>query len=181
MNIFVLDPAPQVAARNLCDKHVVKMIVESAQMMSTAHRVLDGEPTTRVTKTGRNVKHWDHSNQMLCLATMVHHPCTQWVMRTNKNYLWLYQHASAMLMEYNLRYHKIHAMEKLISVHLSSCPKNIPLGDLTPFAQAMPDKYRSEDAVTAYRNYYLGDKARFAKWKNVQAPNWWIEGVQIGE
>ncbi len=56
------------------------------------------------------------------------------------------------------------------AVHHSSTTSS-----LTPFAQAMPDQYRCEDAVVAYRKYYLGEKARFAKWKHTNAPSWFTE------
>lgn len=181
MNIFVVDKDPTNAAENLCDKHVVKMIVETVQMLSTAHRVLDGTPTTRVTKSGRTVRHWTHPDDAwesrLCLATMVHHPCTRWTMAASSNYDWLFDHGAELLYQYTLRYDKVHSMQSLFSECLLHRPKNIVLGERTPFAQAMPDQYRNPDAVLAYRNYYLGEKRRFAKWKSMNPPSWWREAV----
>jgi hypothetical protein len=178
MNIFVVNSNPRQAAHDLCDKHVVKMIVESAQMLSTAHRVLDGKPSTRQTKTGRNVKDWvhpdSHLDMSMCFAVMVNHPCTRWAMENDKNYLWLQQHAVGLLDEYTIRYGKIHSMDELIRAMLSKAPAKSPAAvATTPFAQAMPDQYRNPDAVTAYRNYYMGEKRRFAAWKTGHKPYWW--------
>jgi hypothetical protein len=176
MNIFVLQPNPDAAARDMCDKHVVKMIVESAQMLSTAHRVLDGTPAIRLSKIGRKIKHWVHPDadmdQHLCLPTMVNHPCTRWAMQSSANYEWLYDHGIGLLKQYTTRYDKIHSMQSLYMAWLLHPPKNIMTGDLTPFAQAMPDQYRCENAVTAYRNYYIGEKKRFAKWAKTPVPSW---------
>lgn len=179
MNIFVVDSDPRQAARDLCNKHVVKMIVESAQMLSTAHRVIDGKPYTRLSRTGRRLKCWSHPNERmdsaLCLPTMVNHPCTKWVMENDQNYLWLHQHTVGLLDEYTVRYHMAHSMDELIHVMLKAPPEGIAKAtSITSFAQAMPDQYRVEgDAVTAYRNYYAGEKRRFAVWKNARVPQWW--------
>lgn len=180
MNIFVVNRDPWLAAKDLCDRHVCKMVVESAQMLSTAHRVLDGTPSTALSRTGRRLKVWSHPNlamdQILCKATMVGHPCTKWVMENNKNYFWLYDHLDALLREYTARYVKRHSMEGLTYHFLSSAPRAITMANgHTPFAQAMPDQYRvADDAVTAYRNYYMGEKRRFATWKTAK-PKWWKE------
>jgi hypothetical protein len=178
MNIFVVQSSPHDAAHDLCDKHVVKMIVESVQMLSTAHRVLDGEPAIRISKSGRKIKHWVHPkyDNRLCLATMVNHPCTRWAMETSCNYDWLWQHASSLMFEYTNRYQKKHSMHDLMGV-LVSCPENIKVGSLTPFAQAMPEQYKCKDAVTAYRNYYIGEKKRFAKWAKTPVPSWFANEV----
>lgn len=179
MNIFVVDENPRQAARDLCDKHIVKMIVESAQMLSTAHRVLDGKPRTRLTLTGRRMKDWSHPDpnmdDALCLAVMVNHPCTKWTMENDQNYLWLQRHAVGLLDEYTVRYHKAHSMDELVHGMLKNPPKGIAKADsITPFAQAMPDQYRvAGDAVTAYRQYYMGEKRRFAVWKTARVPQWW--------
>lgn len=176
MNIFVLNPSPDSAARDMCDKHVVKMIVETAQMLSTAHRVLDGVEGVRISKTGRKIKHWTHPDpewdMRLCLATMVNHPCTRWAMRSSENYEWLCDHGIGLLKQYTLRYDKVHSMQSLYSLYLFNTPKNIEIGAITPFAQAMPEQYRCGDAVTAYRNYYIGEKKRFAKWAKTPVPSW---------
>jgi hypothetical protein len=178
MNIFAVQPNPLDAAHDLCDKHVVKMIVESAQMLSTAHRVLDGNATIRISKSNRKLKHWVHPctvrDAKLCLPAMVNHPCTIWVMQGSDNYMWLWQHTTGLLKEYTDRYSKQHSMRGLVNDYLSTLPVNIRRGQLSPFAQAMPEHYKTDDAVTAYRNYYIGDKKRFAKWSKTSPPSWFV-------
>lgn len=178
MNIFVVNTDPYTAAYDLCDKHIVKMIVESTQMLSIAHRVLDGTPSTRTTKSGRTVKHWTHPKweNELCLPAMVHHPCTKWAMQTLSNYNWLWQHTDGMLEQYTFRYDKIHSMTDLVRTRLIYAPTNINIGDLTPFAQAMPVQYQSNDAVVSYRNYYIGEKKKFATWRKTLQPSWFAVG-----
>jgi hypothetical protein len=171
MNIFVLDPDAATSARMMCDKHVVKMILESCQLLSTAHHVLDGEPVMTKGKK-KEYKTFSNGNTNICRCTMINHPCTIWARETRANYLWLWKHAHALCKEYTRRYGKVHVMEKMLMDELYDPPANITKGKLTPFAQAMPDEYRNSDAVIAYRNYYINEKARFAKWKNCEVPEW---------
>lgn len=152
MNIFVLHQQPALAAQMLCDKHVVKMIVESAQIMAACHH-----------QAGTPVHY---------RATHQHHPCTLWAGASAHNYAWLLAHAKAMCHEYTHRYGRIHKTEQYIVGELHHLPKGIAVTERTPFAQAMPDEYRCEDAVRAYRTYYLKDKAHFAKWTNRDVPAW---------
>ena len=182
MNIFILDENPQIAAQMQCDKHVVKMIVESAQMLSTAHRVLDGTEWTDYAKNGRRIKRWKSPYQLmedlLYKASFVGHPCTQWVMENDKNYYWLAEHALELCREYGKRYKKIHKTDDMLSLIRYRKPVNIPIADdITPFAQAMPDEYKNEDAVKAYRAYYLGEKTGFAEWKYSDTPTWYEEAL----
>lgn len=65
MNIFTTNDCPIISAQEMCDKHVVKMIVEYAQLMSTAHRVLDGQEYYDKTKAGRRIKRWLHPDEYL--------------------------------------------------------------------------------------------------------------------
>lgn len=178
MNIFVLDQNPSIAASMMCDKHVVKMIVESCQLLSTAHHVLDGQEVT--INTGKR-KYRTHicSLPNICKATMINHPCTIWTRKTRANYAWLYQHAYALCREYTNRYVKTHSMEKMLDGPLNEIPKNINAGGLTEFAQAMPDAYKNQDAIAAYRAYYLGEKARFAKWRMGNIPTWWLTNNEV--
>jgi hypothetical protein len=92
MNIFYLDRDPVIAAQMMCDKHVVKMILESAQMLSTAHRVLDGD---------------EYANKMgLYKLAHKNHPSTIWVRTSSENYRWLFNHYDALMQEYTYRYDK---------------------------------------------------------------------------
>ena len=176
MNIFVLHESSLTSANHMCDKHIVKMPVETAQMLSTIHRVLDGEEYVDYSKTGRRIKRWTHwldgdmpDRKFLYHATMVNHPCTIWARETLGNYMWLVYHGKQLCREYTRRYGRRHASESIIEFCHESWPENIDQDTyhkVTPFAQAMPDEYKVEgDAVSAYRNYYIGEKSRFARWK----------------
>lgn len=147
MNIFALDYNPLKAAQYHTDKHVVKMILETSQMLSTAHHVLDGS----------------NASPKLYKAAYVNHPCTKWVRESHANYRWALQLLFGLHKEYHLRYLRQHKSMEIFD-ELSKLPINIPYGPLTPFAQAMPDQYKHEDGVTAYRQYYLGEKHTMFKW-----------------
>lgn len=175
MNIFVLDSDPAIAAQMLCDKHVVKMILESAQLLSTTHRFLDGNEYIDYSKNGRRIKRWDHPEAALYKAVMINHPCTIWTRSSWRNYSWLAAHAFVMCKEYTYRYGKIHSAEPLIDWLRVNYPKDLPRTRLTPFAQAMPDQYKMPgNAVEAYRSYYIGEKKRFAKWTKRKTPEWFL-------
>jgi len=173
MNRFVLHDNPSIAAQMHCDKHVVKMILEEAQMLSTAHRVLDGKQYTDP-QANRKIKRWrlnDDRDNILYKATHVNHPCTLWSMQSDKNYAWGFNLFVALLTEYKYRYRRNHACEKLKS-YLEQYPTNIKLGILTEFPQAMPMQYKQINPVDGYRTYYIIDKKRFAKWSNRSIPDW---------
>ena len=159
MNIFYLDRDPKIAAQMMCDKHVVKMILESAQMLSTAHRVLDG----------------DEYADKVGLYKMAHknHPSTIWVRLSNQHYWWLYAHMVALMEEYTYRYGKHHATERL-KVPLSEYPKAISVGDFTNPPQCMPKACKGEDTVLAYQNYYIIEKSGFARWTKREIPTWFL-------
>jgi hypothetical protein len=144
MNIFVLDTDPNIAAKYHTDKHVRKMIVESAQMLSTAHQIIDG-PNPNVYKTAYK-----------------NHPCTKWARESQLNYMWLLGLFVALLKEYETRFKKHHKCETLIK-HLTIMP-NILKTEFTPFALAMPDQYKTNDPVKSYRNYYLYEKKHLFYW-----------------
>ena len=156
MNIFVLDLNASLAAEYQCDRHVVKMLLESCQLLSAVKNKLGYSTKYKLT----------HAN----------HPCTLWAGESKDNYLWLLDHSRALYQEYTKRYYKIHKCQELVDGELSNTPTELLNTGLTPFAQAMPDQYRViGDPVTAYRNYYLGEKARFAKWKLGNTPFWWAK------
>ena len=157
MNIFYLDRDPVVAAKMMCDKHVVKMILESAQMLSTTHRVLDGDEIA----DSKGLYKMAHKN----------HPSTIWVRTNSSNYDWLWQHMDAMMKEYTYRYGKHHATERLTH-YLWEHPKNITNGDFSDPPQCMPEECKDEDTVLAYQKYYIEEKSYFAKWKCRDIPGW---------
>lgn len=200
MNIFVLDLSPTIAATFHCDKHVVKMIVEYAQLLSTAHRVLDGtvhyvelsakngaakkravflldgeKASVKTRAVNDAVKQVIEIENARCYkATHAQHPCAIWARANRANYLWLVQLLTALCAEYTFRYGKKHACEQLLPF-FNSPPQNIKDGALTVFAQAMPKQFMEpSDAVLAYRCFYLGEKIRFAKWTRRSIPDWFI-------
>lgn len=149
MNVFVLDTNPVIAAQMQCDKHVVKMVLETAQMLST---IADGpyKPT--------------HAN----------HPCTKWARANRTNYNWLVMHGLALCEEYTYRYGKVHKCQAIIA-SLANKGNQFPIG-VSEFAQAMPDEYKHTDPVTAYRQYYHS-KSDFAVWSKRPAPYWWNDPI----
>ncbi len=181
MNIFYVHKDPVKSAKMLIDKHVVKMIIESAQMLSTAHRLIDGEQWEDRTKAGRRIKRWRLKNKehedIIYKASHVKHPSTIWVMASAYNYYWLYNQMVALNDEFKLRYNKDHKSYTLLKDLLKNPPKNIPLN--IPFnqpTQAMPDDVKNEDSITAYRDYYIKYKRSFATWKTT-TPTWFTEGI----
>lgn len=175
MNIFYVHRDPIIAAQSLVDKHVVKMILESAQLLSTAHRVLDGTQVAGKSKTGRNVKRWvlpDSRDTEIYTATHVNHPSAVWCRTSVENYLWLVEHFAGLLDEYTHRYNKRHKCFELL-MPLQSPPHNLKDYDMTPMPSAMAEEYRiSDDPLTNYRNYYKLGKSTMHKWTNRQPPEW---------
>ena len=182
MNIFVLDENPIRASEMMCDKHIPKMVVESAQMMASAlrrHGATDEQMP--LTKSGTPYK-----------GGYKHHPCTVWAGDSWHNFDWLANHAIGLLVEYYMRFGKEHACNEAIG-QMNGMSWRLPEGRLTSFALAMPDEYRprgssddvlymeaeGDDAVQAYRAYYHAKT--FAKWeKGTPAPDWW-QGIEVKE
>lgn len=175
MNIFYLDNDPKICAEMHVDKHCVKMILEYAQLMSTAHRMLDGTLQTGLSKTGRKKTSYvmsDDRETGIYSATHANHPSAIWVRQSRANYLWLYKLWIALMDEYTYRYGKIHASQRL-NVWLMMPPNNIPDKPFTEPTPAMPDLYKvTGDSIQSYKNYYLGDKQRMFSWKKRQVPSW---------
>ena len=175
MNIFYLDNDPRRCAEMHVDKHCVKMILEYAQLLSTAHRVLDGTQHVRLSKAGRKQTAYvlsDNRESVLYSATHINHPSAIWVRQSDKNYDWLYVMWRELMDEYTYRYNKVHACEKLI-IPLRRAPYAIPKGHFTEPTPAMPDHYKvAGDSIQSYKNYYLGDKTRMFSWKNRSQPTW---------
>ena len=178
MNIFFVSPDPAQAAQWMVDKHVVKMILESAQLLSTAHRVLDGREVAGKSKTGRNAKRWvfdDARDEVLYQATHINHPSAVWARKSVENYNWLVEHFFALGEEYTYRYGKTHKCFGELSYQLQSPPKNLTNYDMTTMPSAMDPEYVvSEDPIVNYRNYYKIGKARMHSWKKRQPPFWII-------
>lgn len=157
MNIFVLSFDVIQCAEEMVDAHVVKMILEYCQLLSTAHHVLDSAPETDI----------------IYKPTHKNHPCAKWVRESSGNYYWLTGMLKALLYEYTYRYNKVHACSRLLRYFEENLPETIPSGNMTPFALAMPDECKVHgDPVTSYRNYYIHSKQKLFKWKNRQRPSW---------
>jgi len=158
MNIFILSEDPIQAAQYQCNKHVIKMIVESAQLLCTA-LILQGHTAIPYKATHKN------------------HPCAIWARECSANMQWLLVHGLELCAEYTRRYHKAHRTQAV----LEKVGELVPIAkwqEHTPFVLAMPDQYKQNDAVTAYRAYYLGEKAEIAQWEPRSVkPDWWNKNV----
>lgn len=175
MNIFYLDEVPGICAQYHCDKHVVKMIVEYAQLLSTAHRLIDGTQIIGRTKTGRRAKRWqlpDDREDLLYKATHVNHPSAQWCRLNTSTYSWTLELFSCCLKEYTYRYGKVHATQRLLPA-LSKYPDRLEFGSWCtppPAMGAYPQCIVPGDSLTSYRNYYREAKAGFARWTDRPIP-----------
>jgi hypothetical protein len=180
MNIFYLDNNAKTCAEYHCDKHVVKMILEYAQLLSTAHRVLDGTIVIGHSKTGRKQKRYvlsDFRDNLYYSATHINHPSAQWVRKSNHNYMWLAELLEECCKEYTYRYGKVHKVESigLMQSLKNNFPKNIPDVPFTQPTPAMPDDCKvTGNSLKSYRNYYSQNKVHLAKWKNRNVPEWFI-------
>lgn len=155
MNIFYLDKSPILAAQMQHDKHVVKMILESAQLLCTAHRIL----STDVPDVFYKVTHQNH-------------PSAVWARQSVNNYNWLRAHFEALSDEYTHRYGRVHQSWSKLGKLLLQPPAMIDDSDFTPPTLAMPDEYKQDDAVQAYRSYYRATKVFGATWRRRGKPNW---------
>lgn len=152
------------------------MILETAQLLSTAHRIIDGTQFIGKTKTGRNVKRWSLTDQrepVLYQATHINHPSAIWARTSVENYNWLVDHFFALLVEYKYRYEKTHKCAGDLAYHLSCPPINLRDFDMTPMPCAMAKEYIiSSDPIINYRNYYRHGKNHLHKYTKRQPPEW---------
>ena len=143
MNIFYLDKCPDKAARLQYNKHVVKMILESAQMLCTAHHCYGDK---------------DQVENVPYKQAHLNHPSTVWTRRSKSTYMWLYNHMMALGDEYTKRYGKIHLSITKCKDFLAIPPRHIQGDDWCQPPQAMPDEYKDKCSIQAYWNYYIGEK-----------------------
>ena len=158
MNIFHLHKDPRICAEYHCDKHVVKMILETAQMLSTAYQ-----------------RHWG-LDEYLYKPAYPKHPMTIWVGASIENYKYALMLGTELGKQYTKRYKKIHKSSNIISLlrgfgRGKNVEYNFPSIKFTPPPQCMPDEYKHEDYITAYKQYYIGEKKRFAKYTAVDIPH----------
>lgn len=164
MNVFYLDHCPTQCAQWMHNRHVVKMILESAQLLSTVHVLVDGQ-------------------QVAYKATHKNHPSTLWAMESQQNYLWLFEHFKALIAEHQHRYpkSKLHKSARFLEV-LSVVPKGIKRVKRTPIKLAMPDILKAQySGPEAYRKYYrfykrVDKDGKKATWTNRPVPEWFIIG-----
>ena len=181
MNIFYLDNDPVKCAQMHVDKHVCKMVIEYAQLLSTTHRVLDGEEYRRLSANNRSIKAWrlpDGREERLMKPTMMNHPSAIWLRQSDKNYLWLYNMWCELLKEFTYRYGKTHACARLIP-DLAVLPTNIPDKPFTGPIPAMPDECKVPgNSLQSYHNYYNMNKSHLWSWKGKinsrPVPKWLI-------
>jgi len=151
MNIFILDTDTKKCAQYHCDKHVVKMVLETSQILCGVHWVQGNEAPYKLS----------HRN----------HPCSIWARESLSNYLYLCELGLELCKEYTYRYGKRHKSQDVIEWCLINKP-NISDKEFTEPARAMPDEYKSNCVVESYRNYYMGEKSKIAAWKNRETPEW---------
>lgn len=160
MNIFILDSSAETCARYHCDQHIIKMILESVQILCTA-----------LSQYGFDTPY---------KPTHAKHPCVLWTTASYGNFLWLKKLALALNKEYQYRYIKS-TDHKSISVLKQLGKLQYEDRGMTPFVQVMPEQYRiPDDPVRAYRAYYIGEKLIFAKWRR-RRPPLWIPAETIGK
>ena len=148
MNIFVVDIDPTIAAQSLCDKHIVKMSIESAQLLCSYY------PNTAPYKRSYH-----------------NHPCAIWCRESLSNYLWLVCHGLALCDEYSYRYGRVHKSRAVIEWCGINLPSIVDTG-LTRFRLCMPDEYKVTNVVESYRAYYRGEKKYLLTYTKREPPEW---------
>ena len=148
MNIFFLHRDPIVAAVRQHNKHVVKMTLESAQLLCTAHHVLGGSAPYK--------------------PTHVNHPCAVWVRSDANHYMWLYRHFAALSDEYTRRYGRVHKSWLVCSKPLKALPKGLKASEWSDPPQCMPPEFQGDDTVAAYCRYYA---AKMENWNGTSRTN----------
>lgn len=151
MNIFYLDSDVKKCAEYHCDKHVVKMILETAQLLCSVH--------------------WVNNNEAPYKLSHKNHPCSIWVRSSLSNYNYLCNLGMELSKEYTYRYGKIHKSQSVIEWCINNVPKIKDIG-FTELPKAMGDEYKVSSVVESYRNYYRLAKKDFATWKGRQVPDW---------
>jgi hypothetical protein len=156
MNIFILDKNIKKCALYHCDKHVGKMLLEAAQLLSTVVRLSGLDAGYKIT----------HRN----------HPCTLWTNKSLSNWIWLRKLAKALNNEYRFRFDKTINHKSYDLIMLLPVPNIIDHG-LTPFVQIMPEIYKDNDPVIAYRNYYVWEKGYLLNWGKKRVEPFWVERI----
>ena len=179
MNIFYLDKDPVKAAIMHNNKHCVKMILESAQMLCTAHRELDQfyQPDDNDDYIFTRIGIMKDNKDVIYKMAHLNHPSSKWVRSSSYHYEYLYKLFVALCDEYTYRYGKVHLTDKKLRVLLENKPVNISNDGFKEPPQCMPMVYKHEDTVKAYRTYYVRAKGNFMQYKKRKMPEW-IEGIK---
>jgi hypothetical protein len=156
MNIFFLDLDPKICAEYHCDKHIGKMLIESCQLLCSVY--------------------WLNHCEAPYKLSYVKHPCSIWTRESYQNFEWLLSLGKELAKQFEIRYTKKHKSSEI----LDWIDKNKPL--LSWFSETkfttppfiMPDKYKSNNIVESYRDFYKGEKVKFASWKYTTTPGWWL-------
>jgi hypothetical protein len=156
MNIFFLDMDVKKCAEYHCDKHVVKMILETAQLLCSAHHLIS-----------------NGSEEVPYKLSHKNHPCSIWVRESLSNYLYLCELGLELCKEYTYRYEKRHKSQDVIEWCIINKVQICDKGVTEP-PKAMPDEFKVKDVVQSYKNYYIGAKSGFAKWKKRETPYWYV-------
>jgi hypothetical protein len=165
MNIFYLSHKPSRCARWHCDKHVVKMILETAQLLYTAHWVLGTTDFSTAPKTQKGQRGYKSIRN-------VKHPSAIWARETIDQYMWLCLFGLYLSEEYRHRFGgKTHSCEEHIFWLMMHPPQGLQSGWRQP-PQAMPDEFRRSDSIAAYRAYYVGAKKNLLHYTKRHAPHW---------
>ena len=162
MNIFFLDENPKLSAQYHVDKHVVKMILETAQLLCGVHHMTD-----------------HNTDQVPYKLSHKNHPCAIWARESLSNYLYLCELGLELGKEYTYRYGKRHKSQDIIEWCIVNHPPLKELGDITPFRLAMPEECKIGNAVESYREYYIKEKKYFSKWKNRKIPHFMEECLAV--
>ena len=176
MNIFYTNNDPKLCAQYHTNRHVISQLKEACQLLSTAHRVLDGKQVAGLSASGRKKKVWKLDSELDSIvysATHINHPSALWVRQSSHNYMWLCELVSELSKEYTHRYGKVHKCERdgLLDVLYNNVPKNIPKGAFTEPTPAMPVEYIVKgDSIQSYINYINGAKQHLHSWKNREVP-----------
>ena len=193
MNIFILSYEAAEAARFHCNKHVIKMIVESAQMLCTAHWLHLLKANNKSLSDFKRIKDaqvWLYKNTLKenrppYKMTHTKHPCTLWTSSNIANYFWHTRLLESLLFEYKKRYKKIHKTQMHLKWLKRNEPPGITDGFIEDFPVCMKDSFKvykpcgTIDVVESYRNYYIKDKSRFAKWEpHSKTPVWFLKGIE---
>ncbi|MGE4384521.1 MAG: pyrimidine dimer DNA glycosylase/endonuclease V [Endomicrobiaceae bacterium] len=153
----MLDKDPKLSAQFQCDKHICKMTVESCQILCSV---------------------FYHNSEIVPPYKLTHknHPCCKWARESCGNFNWLLKHAKSLLEEYAVRYNKRHKCNDILQ-WITNNKSNLQFDkiEMTSFAQAIPERYKKDNTVEAYRNYYKKEKYKFAVWKNSAKPDWFMQ------